>query len=130
MREDGTECSYNEAGILVANSPCTMKEYRNLPQETKEFFVRDAYGRVWGNCNVWAYLDCHGRIHMRGRVGNEIKLSNGKNLPLYKISDVVLEEKNVMSCETVISHDKKIVSYIEMLPNENVEKMLWKILLK
>lgn len=122
LREDGTECNYDETGVLVANSPCTMKEYRNNPDETKSFFIRDAYGRIWGNCNVWASLDKHGRLHMRGRIGNEIKLHHGKSLPMYQISDVILTEKEVMSCETVIKSNGKIVSYIELIPDSSINK--------
>lgn len=126
LRDDGTECNYGKTGVLVANSPCTMKEYRNNPDETKTFFVRDSYGRIWGNCNVWAYLDKHGRIHIGGRIGNEITLHSGKCLPMYQISDVVLTEKAVMSCETVTKPRGKNISYSELISevNENKESLI------
>lgn len=119
LREDGTECDYNEMGLLVANSSCTMKEYRGNQKATEEFYIRDAYGRIWGNCNVWAYIDKRGNVHMRGRVGNEIHLKNGATLPVCKISDVVLQSPHILSCETVIRKDSQVVSYIEWLEESN-----------
>lgn len=123
LHEDGTECGYGEIGVLVANSPCTMKAYKDDAEATKNFFIRDAYGRIWANCFVWAYMDRHGRVHMIGRIGNEIKLENGYMLSTYKISDIILKDRNVLSCETV-TNGEKIVSYIEKNPgiklNEDV----------
>ncbi len=121
LNEDGTECTYGKVGILAANSPCTMKEYRNDIKSTINFFVRDAYGRIWANCFVWAYMDKHGRIHMIGRVGSEIKLKNNHMLPMYKISNIVLKDKSILSCETV-TNGKRIVSYIEKYPGKEIEE--------
>lgn len=123
LREDGTECNYGEDGILVANSPCTMKEYRDDPDSTRKFLIRDAYGRIWASCFVWAYMNKHGRIYIHGRVGNEIKLKNGNKLPMYKISDIILKNKNVLSCETV-TNGEKIISYVENYPDMEIDKEL------
>lgn len=120
LKEDGTECDYNELGLLVANSVCTMKEYKNNRQATEMFYKKDAYGRIWGNCNVWATLDKKGRIHIRGRVGNETTL-NGKTIPLFKISDVILSNNQVLSCETVNSKAGKLVSFVELLSGNSKE---------
>lgn len=119
LNEDGTECNYGEVGILAANSPCTMKEYRDDMESTLNFFVRDAYGRIWANCFVWAYMDKHGRIHMLGRAGSEIKLKNGYMLPMYKISNTVLHNKDILSCETV-TNGERIISYIEKYPGKKM----------
>lgn len=117
LHEDGTECEYNEAGILVANSPCTMKEYRGNDVATKKFFTRDAYGRIWGNCNVWAYIDKRGNVHMRGRVGSEVILADGQKVPLHMISDEILKHNDVLSCETVLCENSRVVSFVELLPD-------------
>ena len=121
LKEDGTECAYNELGILAANSPCTMKGYKGNLEETNKFFIRDAYGRIWGNCNVWAYLDKKGRIHMRGRIGNEIMI-NHRLVPLFMIDEIVLKNKSVMSCETVLNIQNRIVSFIELFPESKESK--------
>ncbi len=123
LREDGTECDYGEDGVLVANSPCTMKEYRDDSGSTRKFFVRDAYGRIWANCFVWAYMNKHGRIHIHDRVGNEIELKNGYKLPMYKISDIILKNENILSCETV-TNGEKIISYVENYPNMEIDRKL------
>lgn len=121
LNEDGTECTYGKVGILAANSPCTMKEYRDDMESTQKFFVRDVYGRIWANCFVWAYMDKHGRIHMIGRVGSELKLKNGYMLPMYKISNIVLSNNNILSCETV-TNGERIVSYIEKYPGKEIDE--------
>ncbi len=123
LHEDGTECNYEEDGILVANSLCTMKEYKDDPDSTRKFFVRDAYGRIWANCFVWARMNKRGRIYIHGRMGNEIELGNGYRLPMYRISEIILKNKNVLSCETV-TNGERIISYVENYPGMEVDKRL------
>ena len=111
LDKNGHHCKPYEYGRLVANSPCTMKEYKNNEKATKEFFISDASGKIWGNCNVYSYIDNMGGIHMKGRIPE-----NEDEIPCFKISDVILEDyKNIMSCETVSIGDVK-VAHIELSP--------------
>lgn len=126
LDENGMPCKNGEMGNLVANSPCTMKEYYNNKDATDKFFVKDGLGRKWADCDVHAYIDKHNNIHMKGRKGNEIALSNGKRVPLFKITDIVLKDtKNILSCEVIKDASNLIVIHFECQPNiRNQEKIL------
>ena len=49
LDENLNECGYNELGILVGNSLCTMKGYKNNQEATDSFFIKDASGEVNGS---------------------------------------------------------------------------------
>lgn len=128
LREDGTECFYGEIGRLVSNSRCTMREYKNNPLATEEFFITDAYGRNWTDSKLWAYIDTFGNVHIKGRMGDELELSNGDRLPLFEINDAILSDsKNILSCETVIVEDeggnKTPVAHVELQPERKKSKI-------
>lgn len=132
LRPDGTECDFNEYGRLVANSDCTMQGYSDMPEATQEFYVTDAYGRVWGDCNVWAYIGKNGNVRMKGRMGNEFPLSSGQQIPTFFVTETAENDlNNILSCETVLSKTEDevpiLVSHIELLPGceTPIEQVLW-----
>lgn len=123
LREDLTECNYNELGILVGDSPCTMKEYKNNQEATDNFFMEDAMGERYSKFNVWGYFDKKGNIHFKGRCGNEFRLKNGKLVPMFMIADVILKDtENIMSCE-VVNVENKLYAHIEFYPNGDLLSM-------
>lgn len=127
LRKDGTECYYNEIGRLATNSRCTMQGYVDNPEANEKFYIKDAYGRMLADNKVWAYIDAFGDVHMKGRIGNELKLETGEELPLFMIADAVLKDtKNVLSCEVVLAKDENMndvpVAHIELQPNSKKSK--------
>lgn len=121
LREDGTECGYNEYGKLVANSFCTMKGYVDNPEANKAFHVTDAYGRVWGNCDVWAYINNNGNVVMKGRYSNVVPLKDGTVIPMFFVGDTMMDDNSsILSCEVVKPIDSDhdcLVAYIEKQPD-------------
>lgn len=119
LDEDGYKCEPYEFGRLVANSPCTMKEYKNNKEATDKFFIKDADGKVWGDCNVYSYIDSLGSVHMKGRI------PQSKNqIPSYVYSDVItLDTKNVLSCEIVNFDDDIYVAHIEKQPESKMSDL-------
>lgn len=113
LDENGNKCKPYQYGRLVANSPCTMKCYKNNPQATQDFFIKDATGKVWGDCCVYSYLDSSNGIHIKGRIPKE----NDK-IPPFIIADAILKDtKNILSCEVVKSEDKNFyIAHIEKQP--------------
>lgn len=102
LREDGTECDFEELGRLVANSPGNMKKYKNNETATKDFFIKDAMDRIWGDCKVWGYINKRGNAVMKGRMGNEFHLSDNTLFPTFQIADSILKDtKNILSCEVI-----------------------------
>lgn len=97
LREDGTYCEPLEHGRVVANSDCNMKEYNHNPEDTREFWITDAYGKIWGDMKVYGFLDEKKNITMKGRyqTGSDI-------IPCYRIADEISKDtKKIMSCEVV-----------------------------
>lgn len=118
LDENGNHLEPYQFGRLVANSPCTMKKYKNNPDATNKFFIKDSAGKVWADCSVYSYIDFHGGIHMKGRIPD-----NKTDVPEFMISDVVgLDTKNIMSCETIIYDDIYNV-HIEFQPKIKGDKL-------
>ena len=123
LDDELNECGFNELGILVGDSVCTMKEYKNNQEATEKFFIKDNNGDVNGNFNVWSYIDKKGNVHMKGRVGNEFIAQDGSKIPMFMIADVILKDsKNIMSCE-VVNVNNKLVAHIEFYPKEKISSM-------
>lgn len=115
LDREGHEVAPYEMGRLVANSPCTMKEYKNNPEATQKFFIKDANGKVWGDCNVYGYKDEAGNVHMKGRIPATLE-----ETPPFMISDVILRDtKNILSCETIYDEDSGYyIAHVEMQPEK------------
>lgn len=108
----GNKCKPYELGRLVANSPCNMKEYKNDPEATAKFFIKDADGKTWGDCRVYSYIDRQGGVHMKGRVP---EMQN--TIPLFKFAEEILKDrKNILSCE-VVEVEERYVAHVEFVPN-------------
>lgn len=115
---NGNHLDKYQVGKLVANSPCSMKGYKNNPEGDKQFFIKDKNGKTYGNCNVFAYEDCMGRLHIKGRYAED------NILPTYLISDCISKDtKKIMSCEVVQVYDGADVTYvahIEFQPDTSI----------
>lgn len=97
LDENGSYCSKGELGRIVANSGCTMSRYKDDPEATRAFFITDAYGKTWGDCSIYGFLDKKNRVHIKGRIPK-----NGEKLPTFYINDEVLRDQtNILSAATV-----------------------------
>lgn len=104
LNNDNGLCYLGEVGRLVSTSPCTMKEYKNNKEAINRFFVTDNNGKKWGDNNVWAYLDKKKNVHIKGRIGKELKLNDGTEYPLFLLNDIVQSNyKKVLSSEVVLN---------------------------
>lgn len=107
LRRDGTYCNALEHGRLVANSDCNMKEYSHNEEETKEFYIKDAYGKVWGDMKAYGFLDEKGNVSMKGRYTDD------NTIPCYRIADEILKDtKKIMSCEVVALEENNSYVYV------------------
>lgn len=117
LDELGNYCQPFQIGRLVANSPCSMKEYKNNAVATNSFYIKDSHNKIWGDCKVFAYYDNNKHLHIKGRF-----IDNKEQIPPYIISDIILKDtKNIMSCEVVpIERDNALlyVAHIELQPDK------------
>lgn len=115
LDENGKSCSPYKIGRLVANSPCSMKCYRNNDKANKDFYVVDFNGKKWGDCGVFAYKDIFGKLHIKGRM---VKFFD--EIPAYLINDIIeMDTKNIMSCEVVSAgtgSGDMLVAHIDFQP--------------
>lgn len=120
LDENGNHLPNGEYGILAANSPCTMKEYKDNPEATEKFYVTDCNGKKYANLNVFGYIDESNSIHMKGRADNVTTLSSGAIIPLFIINDCIQKDtKNILSAETVIS-DGCVIVHVEQYPTSKL----------
>ncbi len=117
LDENGAYCKPYELGRLVANSPCNMKCYKNNPEATESFFIKDATGKVWGDCRVYGYIDAQGGVHMKGRIPDK-----AGDIPGFRIAEVILRDrKNVLSCE-VVEVEGSYVAHVELQPYAKISE--------
>lgn len=120
LDSNGNKLGPNKVGRLVANSPCTMRCYKNNPVATETFFIKDSDGKTWGDMSVFGYMDKKGRVYMRNRI-----IDNKQQIPPFKISDAVLKCKKILSREVVVV-EEGYVSHIELVPgcSDSYEKVI------
>ena len=126
LDENGKKLPNGKVGRLVAKTPTTMKCYKNNPSATNNFYIKDANGELWTDCNVYAVIEKHGTLEVLERVGKEIILEDGSKLPLFCIGkEIEKDTKHILSYE-VVNVDNEIVIHLEFQPGRknNVEKIL------
>ncbi len=97
LRKDGSYCKPMEIGRLVANSAIQMKEYYLDPEATKRFYIKDKYGKIWGDLNVYGYIDKWNNVYVKGRISE-----NDPQIKNYEIAEEILKDyKRIMSCEVI-----------------------------
>ena len=108
LDENGNHLGPYQMGKVVATSELNMIGYMDNPEATEDFFIKDANGKVYGDCKVDGYQDLFGRTHLKGRQENMVSTFN--------ITDAALNAKSqVLSAETIPVDDMFVV-HIEFLP--------------
>ena len=127
LDSNGGYCPINQPGLLVANSPCEMIGYTR-DELNKNTHIKDKYGKTWLNLGTYSYKDPTMKIHMKGRMGNNIVLTSGQIVPFYTIEDIILlDTKNIMSCSVVMDKSNDLICHIEFQPfqqNNNINILL------
>lgn len=115
-------CKVGVPGLLVEKSPCEMIGYTD---ESLNHNIRivDKYGKCWLSLGTYSFIsDKYGRVKMKGRMNDNIALSDGTQIPLYRIEDVILaDSKNIMSC-SVIRKNEMFICHIELQPISKLKK--------
>ncbi len=124
LDKDGKPLGKNTFGKIVANSPCTMKYYKNNEKATKDFFITDANGKEWADLKVYGYLDSYNKLHMKGRIPTDEEI-----LPTFVLREKILKDtKNILSCEVTENKEENVfVANIEFQPEamQGKEKTLY-----
>ena len=119
LDENGNQLGVNKLGRIVANSPCTMKRYKNNEEATKKFFIKDTTGKEWADMNLYGYIDETKKVHIYGRI-----LENELIHPSIICKQILKDTKNIMSCEVVKDNiTGAYIAHVEMYPNARKGKM-------
>ena len=106
------ECSYNEPGIIVANSYTNLSCYKNNPQATNSLILEDNLGRKWVSCKTYGYIDRVGAVHVKGRIPEK----ENNIIHTFNIDDVItLDTKNILS-STTVENESRYISTIQFQP--------------
>lgn len=111
LNDDGTVLGPNCPGRIVANSPCTMKGYKNNEEANKKFFIKDSTGKVWADMSLYGYMDEDKKVHIGGRIVEDAIVH-----PSVLRKLILKDTKNIMSCE-VINIDGTYIAHIELYPD-------------
>ena len=113
LDDKGNELGFNQFGRIVANSPCTMKRYKNNEEATRKFFIKDNAGKEWADMNLYGYLDESKKVHIYGRM-----VESGLIHPSIIRKAILKDTKNILSCEVVRDDiGDAYIAHVEMYPN-------------
>ena len=90
LDEKGNKLGVNQLGRIVANSPCTMKRYKNNEEATNRFFIKDSTGKEWADMSLYGYIDETKKVHIYGRL-----VENGLIHPSVIRKQILRDSKNI-----------------------------------
>lgn len=138
MKDDQTECGYDEIGEIYISSPQQMRGYIDNPEETKAFFYTDETGKQWGRSGDLGYVSRDGLFTLTSRKKQMIVRPDGHNVFPSEIENVILSCDEVSECVTVGIRDQKSVvgeypvAFIELKPHlaASPDEILERIIVK
>lgn len=108
LDENNNHITDGRIGRLVAIGPTTMRGYNNNQEATDKFFIKDASGKTYGDCKVWANINKYGKTIIHGRIGNEFELIDGSKIPTFVLAELVEKASNdILSVEVVNINDSQ-----------------------
>ena len=89
MKDDYTECRYNEIGEIYISSVQRMSGYLANQSETEKFFFKDENGQTWGRTGDLGYVTEDGLFVLTDRKKNMIVRPDGHNVFPNEIEEVI-----------------------------------------
>ena len=118
LREDGSYAEPYEIGRLVLNSNCTMVRYNNNPAATEDLYIIDKYGKKWVDMKVFAYVDEHNKVSIKGRIKDSFD-----DQYEFRIADSIAKDtKNICSVHVVKVENSVYVAHIIFQPDAKIPK--------
>ncbi|MCH3915978.1 MAG: long-chain fatty acid--CoA ligase [Spirochaetia bacterium] len=119
LKDDGSEASIGEKGVLWVNGPQVMKGYFKMEGETKKVFDKEGFL----NTGDLVRKTVSGEIVIAGRAKDTIVLAGGENLEPVPIEAKILED-DVFANAVVIGQDRKFLSALVVLDPANIKEYL------
>ena len=103
-----------EVGEILITGPCTMREYWNRPDATRQS-LRESEGRTWYYTGDLGYLDADGYLFVVDRKDDMI-ISGGENVYPTEVEDVLFSHDDVVEAAVVGEpHDEwgeRVAAYV------------------
>ena len=139
MKDDYTECGYNEVGEIYISSPQQMRGYINNEEETNAFFFSDENGKKWGRSGDLGFVSPDGTFTLTSRKKQMIVRPDGHNVFPSEIENVIRSCDEADECVVIGIKDKNSVigeypvAFIELKkefsssPDSILEKIIAKV---
>ena len=134
LDEQGNYRKPLEKGVIGVKSPCDMMGYYYSGEDFSKLHVDSPYieaedGRRFLVMSNVAYMTKSGSVKIKDRLNNNVLLDDGEVIPVYEISDAVLDDtKNIMTGSLVKINDEYIgeayVMHIILQPGANKDRAL------
>lgn len=102
-------------GEILFTGPCTMREYWNRPEATRESLREDEAGREWYYTGDLGYRDEDGYLYVVDRKDDMI-VSGGENVYPAEVEDVLFRHEDVVEAAVVGEDDdewgQRVVAYV------------------
>lgn len=91
---------YNERGLILVNTPCSMVEYYHNPEATNEYFYVDENGTKWNCTGDIGHIDENGELYVHGRA-TDFTIINGKKVYNFDIEEIIMSFDEVKLCDVL-----------------------------
>lgn len=113
------ELPFGDPGEVFICIPTVMREYLYNPKATKEFFVKDEYGKKWVRTGDLGTMNRNGELTILGRISNRFKTPDGNYIYPYMIEKILLKLKEISRVKmTNIEYEGKMVYALHVIPSD------------
>ena len=113
--EDRNELSYGIRGEVLANTPCSMKEYYKNPEATAEYFYYDKNGVKWNCTGDIGVLNNNGELEVLGRA-EDYSIIEGKKIYNFDIENSIRKMSFIQNCDVFTDNHGRLVAHIILKP--------------
>ncbi|MGM9882533.1 MAG: class I adenylate-forming enzyme family protein [Bacilli bacterium] len=98
--ENFNALKYNERGLILVNTPCSMVEYYHNSEATDEYFHVDENGIKWNCTGDIGHIDENGELYVHGRA-TDFTYINGKKVYNFDIEEIIMSFDEVKLCDVL-----------------------------
>lgn len=96
--ENFNELPYNERGLILADTPCSMIGYYKNPEANEEYFHKDENGTVWNVTGDVGHIDENGELFVHGRA-KDCSTINDNKFYNFDIENIINMDEEIEDCD-------------------------------
>lgn len=106
------ELEKNKIGEIIIRSAHTVQKYVDNPKATRENKIKSPSGLSWHRTGDTGFIDDNGHIHLVGRLGDTVKISNEIIHPF--MVETKIDELNEIQRSALVQIKSKAVLYLQL----------------